>query len=188
MPAALRDLPGVGPIVLGHDVVVYVSWALVAVAGYVLYRTSRGLSLRAIGEDPAAADAAGLNVVRTRYLATAIGGFGAGMGGAYLSLVVLGTWQTGLTAGIGLDRRRPGDPRRLAAVAGAGRRVRVRSAARAGVHARRSPRCRCPSDFLNMIPFIAAYVVVIVVSASPSRARRVAAPAALGEPYARESR
>jgi simple sugar transport system permease protein len=45
-----------------------------------------------------------------------------------------------------------------------------------------------PSDFLTMIPFIAAYLVVVAVSASPSRARRVAAPAALGEPYRREER
>jgi len=45
-----------------------------------------------------------------------------------------------------------------------------------------------PADFLNMMPFIAAYFVVIAISASPSRARRVASPAALGEPYAREAR
>lgn len=45
-----------------------------------------------------------------------------------------------------------------------------------------------PSDFLTMIPFIAAYVVVILVSASPARARRVAAPAKLGEPYSRAER
>ena len=45
-----------------------------------------------------------------------------------------------------------------------------------------------PADFLNMIPFIATYLVVIVVSANPSRARRVAAPAALGKPYSREER
>lgn len=45
-----------------------------------------------------------------------------------------------------------------------------------------------PSDFLKMIPFIAAYLVVVAISASPSRARKVAAPAALAQPYARESR
>ncbi|MFT6291891.1 MAG: simple sugar transport system permease protein, partial [Ilumatobacter sp.] len=101
LPTFMSDLPVVGPIIFGHDAVVYVTVILVAVASGVLFRSSAGLSLRAVGEDPAAADAAGLKVVRIRYLATAIGGFGAGMGGAYLVLAVLGTWQTGLTAGAG---------------------------------------------------------------------------------------
>ncbi len=47
---------------------------------------------------------------------------------------------------------------------------------------------RVPSDFLSMIPFVAAYLVVVAVSASPARARRVAAPAALARPYSREER
>ena len=171
----------------GHDLVVYASWAIVASAAYVLYRTSAGLSLRAIGEDPAAADAAGLNVVRTRYLATALGGFGAGMGGGYLTLAVLGTWQTGLTAGVGWIA--------VALVILAGWRPWLALIGAYAFGALRGlgftlqiAQISIPADFLNMTPFIAAYVVVIVVSASPSRSRRVAAPAALGEPYSRESR
>ena len=186
-PVGLRDVPGVGPIVFGHDAVVYVSWVVVVVAGYVLYRTSTGLSLRAIGEDPAAADAAGLNVARTRYLATAIGGFGSGVGGAYLTLAVLGTWQTGLTAGAGWIA--------VALVILAGWRPWLALVGAYAFGALRGlgftlqiAQVSVPADFLNMIPFVAAYVVVIVVSASPSRARRVAAPTALGTPYSRESR
>ena len=57
LPEALRDLPGIGPIVFGHDPVVYLSWLIVAGASYFLYRTTPGLALRAVGEDPAAADA-----------------------------------------------------------------------------------------------------------------------------------
>ncbi len=186
-PEALRDLPVVGPVLLGHDVVVYASWVIVAVAAYVLYRTSAGLSLRSIGEDPAAADAAGLNVVRTRYLATAIGGFGAGVGGAYLTLAVLGTWQTGLTAGVGWIA--------VALVILAGWRPWLALIGAYAFGALRGlgftlqiAQVSVPADFLNMIPFVAAYVVVIVISASPARKRRVAAPAALGQPYSRESR
>ena len=186
-PRALRDLPGVGPIVFGHDPVVYVAFILVAATSYVLYRTSAGLSLRAIGEDPAAADAAGLSVTGVRYLATAIGGFGAGLGGAYLALAVLGTWQSGLTAGAGWIA--------VALVILAGWRPWL---ALAGAYAFGALRglgftlqiaeVSIPSDFLAMIPFVAAYVVVIVVSINPQRARRVAAPAALGSAYAREAR
>jgi ABC-type uncharacterized transport system permease subunit len=187
LPSVLTDLPGIGPIVFGHDIVVYASWVAVGAASYFLYRTPSGLALRAVGEDPAAADAAGLNVVRIRYIATAVGGFGAGVGGAYLTLAVLGTWQNGGTAGLGwiavalviLAGWRP-ELALLGAYAFGGLRGLGFTLQLAEVNV--------PSDFLAMIPFVAAYVVVILASASPSRARRVSAPAALGEPYSREAR
>lgn len=186
-PQAIADLPLVGPIVFGHDTVVYLAVVLVAITGHLLYRTAFGLSLRAVGEDPAAADAAGLHVVRIRYVATAIGGFGAGLGGAYLVLAVLGTWQTGLTAGAGwiavalviLAGWRP-----WLALIGA----YLFGALRGLGFTLQIAQVDIPSDFLTMIPFVAAYVVVILVSASPTRARRVAAPAALAQPYNREER
>jgi simple sugar transport system permease protein len=187
LPRGLADLPAVGPIVFGHDPVVYVSWIAVAVAGCVLYRTRAGLALRAIGEDPSAADSAGLNVVGVRYAATLVGGFGAGVGGGYLALAVLGTWQNGMTAGIGwiavalviLAGWRPGlaliGAYAFGALRGLGFTLQIAQVS-------------IPSDFLSMLPFVAAYLVVVAVSASPARARRVAAPAALGEPYSREER
>lgn len=186
-PAAMRDLPAVGPIVFGHDVVVYGTVVLVALAGRVLSHSASGLSLRAAGEDPAATDAAGLHVVRIRYAATAVGGFGAGVGGAYLVLAVLGTWQTGMTAGAGwiavalviLAGWRP-----WLALLGA----YVFGALRGLGFTLQIAQVDVPSDFLTMIPFVTAYLVVVAVSASPKRARRVAAPAALGVPYHREER
>jgi simple sugar transport system permease protein len=187
LPDSMADLPVVGPILFGHDPIVYATVMLVAVASRVLYHSAAGLSLRAVGEDPAAADAAGLHVVRIRYVATAIGGFGAGVGGAYLVLAVLGTWQAGLTAGVGWIA--------VALVILAGWRPWL---ALVGAYAFGALRglgftlqiaeVDVPSDFLAMIPFITAYVVVVAVSASPTRSRRVAAPAALGEPYNREER
>ena len=187
LPSWLADLPIVGPILFGHDIVVYLSWVAVAVAAFVLHRTTSGLSLRAVGEDPAAADAAGISVVGVRYLATAVGGFGAGVGGAYLSLVVLGTWQNGLTAGAGwiavalviLAGWRP-----WLALVGA----YLFGALRGLGFTLQLAKVDVPSDFLAMIPFIAAYLVVVLVSASPTRARRAAAPAALARPYSREAR
>ena len=187
LPEALREIPIAGPILFGHDVVIYLSWLAAAAAGYFLYRTTPGLSLRAIGEDPAAADAAGLSVTRYRYLFTIIGGFGAGVGGAYLSLAVLGTWQAGMTAGAGwiavalviLAGWRPWLALAASYVFGALRTLGF-TLQIAGVDV--------PSDFLNMIPFVVTFIVVIVVSASPERARRVGAPASLGEPYSREAR
>jgi ABC-type uncharacterized transport system permease subunit len=187
LPQTLRDIPGIGPIVFGHDIVVYFSWLLVIASSYFLYRTTFGLSLRAVGEDPAAADAAGVDVTRIRYLFTFVGGLGAGVGGAYLALAVLGTWQAGMTAGAGwiaialviLAGWRPSLAILAAYIFGALRNLGF-TLQIAGLDV--------PSDFLNMIPFIATYVVVIMISASPTRARKIAGPAALGEPYSRESR
>lgn len=187
LPAALRDLPGVGPILFGHDAIVYLSWLVVAGASYFLYRTTPGLALRAVGEDPAAADAAGLSVTRIRYLFTVAGGLGAGFGGAYLALVVLRTWQAGMTAGAGwiavamviLASWRPWFALVAAYAFGALRNLGF-TLQIAGVDV--------PADFLNMIPFVATFIVVVLVSASPARARKIAGPAALGEPYSREAR
>ena len=185
----LRDLPGVGPILLGHDPVVYVSWILVAIAALrAVPHVGRAL---AAGHRRGSGRRRRGRAERACAPATsrpAIGGFGAGLGGAYLALAVLGTWQSGLTAGVGLDRRGARDPRRLAALAGAASVPTSFGALRGLGFTLQIAQVSVPADFLNMIPFIAAYLVVIVVSASPSRARRVAAPAALGKPYARESR
>lgn len=187
LPSALRDLPAVGPILFGHDVVVYVAVIAVIAATYVLNRTPQGLALRAVGEDPAAADAAGISVVKMRYIATAIGGFGAGVGGAYLTVAIVGTWQNGLTAGIGWIA--------VALVILAGWRpwlALLGALAFGGLNGLgftlQLAQVNVPSDFLKMMPFIAAYLVVILVSASPNRARRLAAPAALAQPYSREDR
>lgn len=186
-PEFLRDLPAVGPVLLGHDIVVYLAVVAVVAATYVLNRTATGLSLRAVGEDPAAADAAGISVTKMRYIATAIGGIGAGIGGTYLTVGIVGTWQNGLTAGIGwiavalviLSGWRP-----WLALLGA--------FAFGGLNGLgftlQLAQVDVPSDFLRMMPFVAAYLVVILVSGSPSRARRLSAPTALAQPYSREAR
>ncbi|MEO0492890.1 MAG: ABC transporter permease [Actinomycetota bacterium] len=187
LPEAIRDLPAIGPTLLGHDIIVYLAVVLVGATGYVLYRTPAGLAFRAVGEDPAAADAAGIPVVQIRYLGTAIGGFGAGLGGAYLTLAIVGTWQNGVTAGAGWIA--------VALVILAGWRpwIALVGAMAYGIlnglgFTLQLAEVDIPSDFLKMVPFVAAYVVVVAISASPTRARKVAAPAALAQPYARESR
>ena len=82
----LSDIPILGRILFDQSPITYLVLALVPIAGFVLYRTGFGLSIRAVGEHPRAADTLGINVVRTRYLALLIGCGGAGMGGAFFSL------------------------------------------------------------------------------------------------------
>jgi simple sugar transport system permease protein len=97
----LSDLPIVGPILFNHSVLVYVTIALVFVSGFVLYRTKFGLKLRAVGEHPRAADTAGINVFRMRYIGVLISGAAAGMAGAYLVLSQLGIFRDNIVAGRG---------------------------------------------------------------------------------------
>ncbi|MGR3724083.1 ABC transporter permease [Abyssibius alkaniclasticus] len=84
------SIPVIGPIyeqlISGHNLLVYVALAMVPLTWWVLNRTRFGLHLRAVGENPAAVDTAGINVVRLRYTATIICGILCGMAGAYLSL------------------------------------------------------------------------------------------------------
>jgi simple sugar transport system permease protein len=95
------DLPVLGPIFRQYFLTYFAFLVVVPLAWWVLYRTSFGLKLRAVGENPEAADAAGDSVFQTRYLALAIGGALMAIGGAFLSLAQLGAFTPGIVAGRG---------------------------------------------------------------------------------------
>jgi len=97
----LSDLPLVGRALFQHDVLVYFSIFLVALVWAFMTFTRGGMILRAVGENHTAAHALGYKVVRIRLLAILFGGASAGLGGAYISLVLVPTWTEGMTAGAG---------------------------------------------------------------------------------------
>ncbi|HGG63504.1 MAG TPA: ABC transporter permease, partial [Rhodobacteraceae bacterium] len=97
----LSDIPVLGPILFGHDLMVYFAILLIAAVWAVLKYTRLGLILRAVGENHDAAHALGYKVVRIRILAIMFGGACAGLGGAYLSLIRVPQWTEGMTAGAG---------------------------------------------------------------------------------------
>ena len=96
---ALQGVPVIGPlyyeVISGHSILVYAALALVPVTWWVLYRTRFGLRLRAVGENPAAVDTAGVSVVGLRFAAVVITGILCGLAGAYMA--------TGLQAGFGRE-------------------------------------------------------------------------------------
>lgn len=96
---SLRDLPILGPlyaeVISGHTFLVYAALLLVPLSWWVLYRTRFGLRLRAVGENPASVDTAGISVIRLRFAAVMITGILCGLAGAYMS--------TGLQAGFGRE-------------------------------------------------------------------------------------
>lgn len=97
----LSDIPVLGKALFTQSVFAYVAIALTILLAILLARTRRGLMVRAVGEDAAAADTAGISVVQVRYICTIVGGMLAGLGGAYLSLVYTPGWKEGMTAGQG---------------------------------------------------------------------------------------
>jgi simple sugar transport system permease protein len=97
----LSDLDYVGPIFFRHIPLVYFAFLLVPVFWVLIYAVSWGLKLRAVGEHPEAADTAGVNVWRVRYVAIGIGGAMAALGGVTLSIGQLNIFMDNMTAGRG---------------------------------------------------------------------------------------
>ncbi len=97
----LGDIPVLGPAVFYQDPLVYLSYLLVPALWWFIFRSRPGLHLRAAGENPAAADSAGIRVSTLRYLYTAIGGALMGAAGAYLSLAYSPAWLENMTSGRG---------------------------------------------------------------------------------------
>ncbi len=92
---------GIGEIFFSHNVLVYVAFALVPIAAFILNRTPFGLMVRAVGQNPEAADAMGVNVTRVRYITVTMAGVMAGLAGASLSIALLKVFQQNLTSGLG---------------------------------------------------------------------------------------
>lgn len=98
----LSDLPYVGKLFFQYNPFVYFGILLCIIMGIYINHTRKGLNLRAIGENPGAADAAGINVTRVKYFNILLGGGICGIGGAYISLVLCGgVWVTNSVNGLG---------------------------------------------------------------------------------------
>ncbi len=88
-------------IISGHNILVYIAFAMVPLTWWIIYRTRFGLRLRAVGENPAAADTAGISVTRQRYMALVCCGILCGFAGAYLSIAQSANFIRDMTAGKG---------------------------------------------------------------------------------------
>ena len=97
----LSDIPVLGKIFFQHNAFVYLAYFLAIVFGLILYKTTWGLKIRAVGENPEACDAAGINVNLIRHLCDIFSGAMAGLAGAYLSLGYLGLYDSGIAGGRG---------------------------------------------------------------------------------------
>lgn len=183
----LSQIPYLGEALFKQDPMVYGMYLLVPLVAYYLYKTRPGLHLRAVGENPATADAMGINVTRTRYLYTLLGGILIALGGAHLSLAYTPGWTENLTGGrgwiaIALVIFATWDPWRAvvgAVLFGGVNAIQFRLQA-AGT--------TIPAAFLGMLPYLFTIVVLVIITWWETFRKRVGAPAALGVPYVREER
>lgn len=183
---ALSQIPWLGQILFNHDALVYISYGVVVFLWLVLYRTKAGLELRAVGENPGAADAAGINVYAIRYIYVVLGGMLSGIAGAYLSLAYAPSWLENMTAGRGwiavaLVIFAMWNP--LRALFGA---YIFGTIDALGFHMQ-TLGIMIPSFFLKMLPYIFTIIVLVMVTRE-TKHRRVATPEALGLAYCREER
>ena len=97
----LADIPILGDVFFSHSVLTYLAFALVPISWWMLNKTTWGLNIRAVGQNPEAVDSLGVNVTAVRYLSVMAGSALAGIGGASLSISLLGIFQENMTNGIG---------------------------------------------------------------------------------------
>lgn len=95
------DIPVIGPIFFNHYPLVYLAFLMVPLVWFLLYRTTWGLKIRAVGENPHAADTVGVDVIKVRYASLIFCGALAGLAGAFLSIGALNAWQENMTGGRG---------------------------------------------------------------------------------------
>lgn len=97
----LSKIPFLGQALFNQDPFIYFGYFMTIMISLYLWKTKKGLNLRAVGENPAAADASGINVTLYKYVHIILGGGLCGLGGAYMSLVTIPVWQENVVAGRG---------------------------------------------------------------------------------------
>ncbi|MES2936356.1 MAG: ABC transporter permease [Pseudomonadota bacterium] len=177
----LSDIPLLGPALFRQHPMVYLVIALVAWLVWFLYRSRAGLVLRSVGESPEAAHALGYPVRRIRLLAVVAGGALCGLAGAYISVIYTALWVEGMVAGKGwialaLTTFATWRPARvlLGAYLFGGVTMLQFHLQGSGVEV--------PSQFLNMLPYLATIVVLALISRNPAWIR-ANMPASLGKPF-----
>ena len=175
----LGGIPVLGKIFFDQNVLVYGAYVLVPIAWFVLNKTTLGLKIRAVGENPEAADSLGVSVARVRYFTIILAGALSGIAGASLSIALLNVFQQNMTSGLGFIAVALvyfGAWRPWGVLAGALLFSMV-NALQLWIQVLAVP---IPSDIAVMMPYVLTIVVLI---ASVSRVR---APAALTRPFERE--
>jgi len=174
----LHKIPFLGPVLFNQNIMVYMTFFLVIICYFIIFKTTWGLKIRAVGEYPKGADTMGINVYNIRYFCVILGGIFAGLGGSFLTMD-LGMFTDNITAGRGFialaavifGRCKPGGVMTAALLFGLADAFQLRLQALG---------CTFPSELLTMLPYVlTVFMLTGVVGKSHS-------PAALAVPYEKD--
>lgn len=174
----LSDIPVIGPLFFSYSVPTYLAFALVPVTWFVLTRSTFGLKVRSVGQNPEAADSLGVSVAKTRYTTVILGAALAGVAGASLSISILNIFQENMTNGMGYIAVALvyfGGWRPLGILGGA-LLFSLVNALQLWIQVLGLP---ISPDFAVMLPYVLTIVVLALT------ARQIRQPAALTKPYER---
>ncbi len=174
----LSDLPILGRVLFSQNLLVYIAYAMVPIAWFILNKTNFGLMIRSVGENPEAADSLGVSVSRVRYFTVTLGGAFSGLAGASLSIALLNVFQQNLTSGLGFIAVALvyfGGWRPFGVLAGSLLFSSV-NALQLWVQTLNIP---IPSDIAIMMPYVLTILALVVA------VQRVRPPAALTKPFER---
>ena len=182
----LAEIPILGAL-FKQDILTYAVYLLIPVSWFFLYKTRPGLWLRSIGEDPQTADAMGIDVMKTKYFYTILGGALIALGGAHLSLSYTPGWSENITGGRGwivvalviFSMWNPARSIWGALLFGGINAVQFRLQA-SGTN--------IPAAFLNMLPYLGTVAVLVLMTWWEALSKKVGAPAALSKAYMREDK
>ncbi len=176
----LADLPLIGPVLFDNPPITYTAIVMVVVTHFVLFRTVWGLRTRSVGEHPRAADTVGINVIFMRYINVIIGGMVAGLGGGFLTLEAVGSFERLMTNGRGFialaamifGKWNPYGAWGAALLFGLANALQTQLQFTGNL--------QIPHEFIGMLPYL---LTVLVLAGFVGRARP---PAATGKPYETE--
>jgi simple sugar transport system permease protein len=175
----LSDIPVIGEIFFQQNLLVYIAFALVPIAGFVLMKTTLGLKIRAAGENPAAADSLGVSVRLVRYITVTLGGLLSGVAGASMSIGTLNVFQQNMTSGLGFIAVALvyfGGWRPLGVLLGA---LLFSMVSALQLRLQLIPDWPVPSDLMVMTPYIVTIIALVLTM------QRVRSPSALTKPFER---
>ena len=166
----IKDIPFVGEVVSNHNILPYLAFLSVALVWFFINRTKLGIRIRAVGENPKAAESVGINIIRTQVTALLLCGFLASLGGMYLSMGYVSWFSRDMTAGRGftavaaqyLGRANAGGTLMASMVFGT-----------ADALANVLQSLRVPAEFVQMIPYAATLLGLVFYSVNARRTRRL---------------
>ena len=158
----IKDIPFLGRVLSGHSMLTYLAFVSIFLVWFLLYKTRIGLRIRSVGENPMAAESVGISVTKIGYVAFLLCGLFSGLAGTFLSMSWVSFFMKGMTSGrgyIGLSAQNMADGSPLGSAL-----VSLLFGATTSLATTMKSQTKFPTEFLDMIPYLATILAIILTS------------------------